>query len=245
MNTAVEPIVTRSSGSKAFDQALGGGYPRGRLVEVLGEPASKVALAALVQVQQAGGVAALIDMAHEFHPPAAQAMGLKLEELLVSQPDDGAQALQIVETLARSGAVDLIVIDSVATMFPQRTLDDERLGFEARLMSQAMRTLTASASRSGTTILFVNSTPSVNGTGPGGNALKFYTSQRVDVRRIPGAFGPAGVGVRAKVVKNKLAAPFQEAVFIIAADGLKDVADQAGFLDLARRQLEDIQALAE
>ena len=228
---AVEPIQVIPSGSVTLDRALGvGGLPKGRIIEVYGPEASgktTLALHAIASVQSNGGVAAFIDAEHAIDARYARSLGIQLEDLLVAQPDHGEQALEITETLIRSSAVELVVIDSVAALVPKAELEgemgDSHMGLQARLMSQAMRKLTGHASRCRTTVLFINQTRQKIGvmfgspeTTTGGNALKFYASVRIDVRRI-GALknGDDVVGnrVRAKVVKNKVAPPFQEAEF--------------------------------
>lgn len=221
------------SGSIQIDMALGiGGFPRGRIVEVYGPESSgktTLTLHAIAETQKAGGVAAFIDAEHAFDARYAKNLGVSTSELLVSQPESGEQALDIVETLVRSGAVDMIVVDSVAALVPQAEINgemgDSHVGLQARLMSQALRKLTAIIAKTTTSLIFINQLRMKIGvmfgnpeTTTGGNALKFYSSQRIDIRRI-GALkdGDEVVGnrTRLKVVKNKLAAPFTECEFDI------------------------------
>ncbi len=224
------------TGSLAIDIALGvGGIPRGRVVEIYGPESSgktTLTLSIIRQIQKKGGTAAFIDAEHAFDATYAAKIGVKLEDLLVSQPDTGEQALEIAETLVRSNAVDLVVVDSVAALTPKAEIEgdmgDSHMGLHARLMSQALRKLTAVTSKSNTTLIFINQIRMKIGvmfgnpeTTTGGNALKFYASVRIDLRRIETLKrGEEVVGnrVRAKIVKNKVAAPFKEAEFEIHFD---------------------------
>lgn len=232
-NSIHQDIDVIPTGSLALDIALGiGGFPRGRVVEVYGPESSgktTLTLSVIAEAQKKGGIAAFIDAEHAFDPAYAQKVGIKLEDLLISQPDTGEQALEIVETLVRSSAVDLIVIDSVAALTPRAEIEgdmgDSHMGLQARLMSQALRKLTAVISKSKTTIVFINQIRMKIGvmfgnpeTTTGGNALKFYSSIRIDLRRIESLKkGDEFIGnrIRAKVVKNKVAAPFRKAEFEI------------------------------
>ncbi|MFN0063253.1 MAG: recombinase RecA [Myxococcaceae bacterium] len=226
-----EAVPVIPTGSISLDRALGiGGYPKGRIVEIFGHESSgktTLTLHAVAQVQAAGGVAAFIDAEHALDVTYARRLGVRTEELLVSQPDTGEQALEIAEHLVRSGALDLIVVDSVAALVPKAEIEgdmgDAHMGLQARLMSQALRKLTGAVSRSGTTIIFLNQLRMKIGvvfgnpeTTTGGHALKFYASVRLDLRRT-GALKDGdktiGVRTRVKVVKNKVAPPFQEAEF--------------------------------
>ncbi len=246
---AGEPVSTISSGSMSLDHALGvGGYPRGRIIEIFGPESSgktTLTLHAIAEAQRDGGVAAFIDAEHAFDVAYARAIGVETERLLVSQPDTGEQALEICEQLTRSGAVDLVVVDSVAALTPKAEIEgdmgDAHMGLQARLMSQALRKLTAVAHKTNTAIVFINQLRHKIGvvfgnpeTTTGGNALKFYATVRLDVRRIgPVKVGEDAIGnrTRVKVVKNKCAPPFQEAEFEIRwGAGIDRAAD---LLDLA------------
>ena len=245
---AIQTIPVIPTGSLTLDRALGiGGFPRGRVVEIYGPESSgktTMTLHAIAECQKAGGIAAFIDAEHALDTVYARALGVKVDELLISQPDSGEQALEITDTLVRSGAIDMIVVDSVAALVPRQELDgdmgDLQPGAQARLMSKAMRKITSAINKSDTTVIFINQLRMKIGvmfgspeTTTGGNALKFYSSIRLDIRRtgsIKKGTDVIGNSTRIKVVKNKLAPPFKQVEFDIMYG--KGVSQSGELIDL-------------